>query len=122
MLLAVDRLDYTKGVPERLRAYAHLLRSTPDLKEKVVLIQVAVPTREGINAYQDCEPKRTDWLEKSMANWARPNGHPLVYINRSIDQTELVGLYKLADVSWIGSLRDGMNLVAKRIRCLQTRW
>src|SRR6185369_1590034 len=53
VLLAVDRLDYTKGVPERLRAYAHLLRSSPQLKERVILIQIAVPTREGIGTYQD---------------------------------------------------------------------
>ena len=53
VLLAVDRLDYTKGVPERLRAYAHLLRSSPELKEKVILIQIAVPTREAIDTYQD---------------------------------------------------------------------
>jgi trehalose-6-phosphate synthase len=53
VLLAVDRLDYTKGILERLRAYAQLLRSSSELREKVVLIQIAVPTREGIDAYQD---------------------------------------------------------------------
>src|SRR5205809_3195231 len=53
VLLAVDRLDYTKGIPERLRAYALLLRSSSDFREKVVLIQIAVPTREGIDTYQD---------------------------------------------------------------------
>ena len=53
ILLAVDRLDYTKGVPERLRAFQYLLRSSPELKEKIILIQIAVPTREGIDTYQD---------------------------------------------------------------------
>ena len=113
VLLAVDRLDYTKGVPERLRAFAHLLRSTPDLKEKVVLIQIAVPTREGINAYQDLRTEVNRLVGEINGKLGTPEWTPLVYINRSIDRTELVGLYKLADVCWIGSLRDGMNLVAK---------
>jgi trehalose 6-phosphate synthase/phosphatase len=113
VLLAVDRLDYTKGVPERLRAYAHLLRSSPDLKEKVVLIQIAVPTREGIDAYQDLRTEVNRLVGEINGKLGTPEWTPLVYINRSIDRTELVGLYKLADVCWIGSLRDGMNLVAK---------
>lgn len=113
VLLAVDRLDYTKGVPERLRAYAHLLRSSPDLKEKVVLIQIAVPTREGINTYQDLRTEANRLVGEINGQLGTPEWTPLVYINRSIARTELVGLYKLADVCWVGSLRDGMNLVAK---------
>src|SRR5205823_14276166 len=60
VLLAVDRLDYTKGVLERLRAYAHLLRSSPELREKVIVIQIAVPTREGMDAYQDLRTERSE--------------------------------------------------------------
>src|SRR6266851_541195 len=113
VLLAVDRLDYTKGVPERLRAYAHLLRSSPGLKEKVVLIQIAVPTRETIDTYQDLRTEVNRLVGEINGKLGTPEWTPLVYINRSIERSELVGLYKLLDVCWIGSLRDGMNLVAK---------
>jgi trehalose 6-phosphate synthase/phosphatase len=113
VLLAVDRLDYTKGVPERLRAYAYLLRSSPELKEKVVLIQIAVPTREAINTYQDLRTEVNRLAGEINGKLGTPQWTPLVYINRSIERSELVGLYKLADVCWVGSLRDGMNLVAK---------
>ncbi len=113
VLLAVDRLDYTKGVPERLRAYAHLLRTSPELKEKVTLIQIAVPTREGIDTYQELRTEVNRLVGEINGKLATPDWVPLVYINRSIERSELVGLYKLADVCWIGSLRDGMNLVAK---------
>src|SRR6267154_823731 len=112
VLLAVDRLDYTKGVLERLRAYAHLLRSSPELKEKVILIQIAVPTREGIDTYQDLRTEVNRLVGEINGKLGTPDWTPLVYINRSIERTELVGLYKLADVCWVGSLRDGMNLVA----------
>ena len=113
ILLAVDRLDYTKGVPERLRAFEHLLRSSPELKEKIILIQVAVPTREGIDTYQDLRTEVNRLVGEINGKFGTPGWTPLVYINRSIERTELVGLYKLAAVCWVGPLRDGMNLVAK---------
>src|SRR5882762_56892 len=113
VLLAVDRLDYTKGVPERLRAYAHLLQTSTELKEKVVLIQIGVPTREGIDTYQELRTEVNRLTGEINGKLGTPGWTPLVYINRSIDRTELVALYKLADVCWIGPLRDGMNLVAK---------
>jgi trehalose 6-phosphate synthase/phosphatase len=113
ILLAVDRLDYTKGVPERLRAFEYLLRSSPELKEKIILIQIAVPTREGIDTYQDLRTEVNRLVGEINGKFSTPEWTPLVYINRSIERTELVGLYKLADVCWVGPLRDGMNLVAK---------
>ncbi len=113
VLLAVDRLDYTKGLLERLRAYALLLRSSSELKEKVVLIQIAVPTREGIDTYQDLRTEVNRLVGEINGKLGTPNWTPVVYINRSIERSELVALYKLADVCWVGSLRDGMNLVAK---------
>jgi trehalose 6-phosphate synthase/phosphatase len=113
VLLAVDRLDYTKGIPERLRAFAHLLRSSSELREKVVLIQVAVPTREGIETYQDLRTEVNQLVGEINGKLGTPGWTPVVYINRSIERAELVALYQLADVCWVGSLRDGMNLVAK---------
>jgi trehalose 6-phosphate synthase/phosphatase len=113
VLLAVDRLDYTKGIPERLRAYAQLLRSSPELTERVVLIQIAVPSREGIATYQDLRTEVNQLVGEINGKLATPDWTPVVYINRAIEREELVALYKLADVCWVGPLRDGMNLVAK---------
>ena len=113
VLLAVDRLDYTKGVPERLRTYARLLKSSPQLKDKVILIQIAVPTREGIATYQDLRTEVNQMVGEINGKFGTPDWTPVVYINRAIERKELVALYKLADVCWVGPLRDGMNLVAK---------
>ena len=113
VVLAVDRLDYTKGVPERLRAYARLLRSATELKENIVLIQIAVPTREGIDTYQDLRTEVNQLVGEINGKLGTPDWTPVVYINRAIEREELVALYKLADVCWIGPLRDGMNLVSK---------
>jgi len=113
VLLAVDRLDYTKGVPERLRTYAQLLKSSPELKDKVILIQIAVPTREGIATYQGLRTEVNQLVGEINGKFGTPDWTPVVYINRAIERRELVALYKLADVCWVGPLRDGMNLVAK---------
>jgi trehalose 6-phosphate synthase/phosphatase len=113
VVLAVDRLDYTKGLPERLRTYARLLKASPELKDKVILIQIAVPTREGIETYQDLRNEVNRLVGEINGKLGTPDWTPFVYINRSIDREELVALYKLADVCWVGPLRDGMNLVAK---------
>lgn len=113
VLLAVDRLDYTKGLLERLRAFALLLRSSPELKEKIILIQIAVPTREGIDTYQDLRTEVNRLVGEINGKLGTPDWTPVVYINRSIERAELAALYKLADICWVGSLRDGMNLVAK---------
>jgi trehalose-phosphatase len=113
VILAVDRLDYTKGLPERLRCYARLLRSSPELREKVILIQIAVPTREGIDMYQDLRTEVNQLVGDINGKLGTPNWTPLVYINRPIEREELVALYQLADICWVGPLRDGMNLIAK---------
>ena len=113
VILAVDRLDYTKGIPERLRAYARLLESKPDLKKRVVLIQIAVPTREGIDGYQNLRAEVNELVGQINGRLGTLDWTPVVYINRAIDRGELVGLYGLADICWVGSLRDGMNLVSK---------
>jgi len=113
VLLAVDRLDYTKGVLERLQAYSALLRSSAELKGKIALIQIAVPTRERIDTYQELRTEVNRLVGEINGKLGTPDWTPVVYINRSIERAELVALYELADICWVGSLRDGMNLVAK---------
>ena len=113
MLVAVDRLDYTKGIPERLRTFRRLLRDYPALRGKVVLIQVAVPSRGTVSSYQDLGHETDELAGQINGEFGTPEWTPLVYIKRGVPQRELAALYACADVAWVAPLRDGMNLVAK---------
>lgn len=113
VLLSVDRMDYTKGVPQRLRTLRLLLESEPSLRGKVTLIQVAVPSREGIESYQELRDEVNQLVGEINGKLGASGWTPVVYINQSIGRTELAALYKLAAVGWVTPLRDGMNLVAK---------
>ncbi len=113
VLLAVDRLDYTKGIPERLRAFRQLLTASPDLREKVVLIQVAVPSRERIPRYAELRREVDGLVGKINGEFSTPGWTPLVYLRRNLPREELAALYALADLAWVSPLRDGLNLVAK---------
>jgi trehalose 6-phosphate synthase/phosphatase len=113
VILGVDRMDYTKGIPERLRTYRRLLERAPNLREKVVLIQVAVPSREHIFSYDTLRREVNELIGEINGQFGTPDWTPVVYIRRGISRTQLVALYSLAHVAWISPLRDGMNLVAK---------
>jgi trehalose 6-phosphate synthase/phosphatase len=113
VLLAVDRLDYTKGLPQRLRTFRNLFTAAPELTGKITLIQVAVPSREGIESYQDLRSEVNQLVGEINGKLGGADWTPVVYINRAIQRTELAALYRLADVGWVAPLRDGMNLVAK---------
>lgn len=113
ILLAVDRLDYTKGLPQRLRTFRNLLSGAPELAGKVTLIQVAVPSREGIESYQDLRGEVNQLVGEINGKLGTTEWTPVVYVNRAIQRSELAALYQLADVAWVTPLRDGMNLVAK---------
>jgi trehalose 6-phosphate synthase/phosphatase len=113
ILLSVDRLDYTKGLPERLQTFSRLLESSSELRGRVVLIQVAVPSREGIDMYQDLRNEVNRMISEINGKFGSADWTPVVYINRNISRAELVALYQFSDVGWISPLRDGMNLVAK---------
>ena len=113
ILLAVDRLDYTKGIPQRLRAFRKLLASAPRLRGKVTLVQVAVPSRERIPEYERIRAEVSGLVGDVNGEYGRPEWTPIVYMRRGISRSELVALYAAADVGWVTPLRDGMNLVAK---------
>jgi trehalose 6-phosphate synthase/phosphatase len=120
VLLGVDRLDYTKGIPERLRTFRRLLRQSPDLRGRVVLIQVAVPSREVIPMYKELRQEVDELVGKINGEFSTPDWTPITYIRRGIPPTELAALYALADLAWVTPLRDGLNLVAKEyVACQQ---
>ena len=113
VLLAVDRLDYTKGIPERLRTFRRLLETESEWRGKIVLIQIAVPSREGIGTYQDLRSEVNQLVGEINGKLGTADWTPVVYINRSLERSELLALYSVADIGWVTPLRDGMNLVAK---------
>jgi trehalose 6-phosphate synthase/phosphatase len=113
LIVAVDRLDYTKGIPERLRTYRRLLTDNPELIGKVVLMQVAVPSRETIGTYQKLRSEVHEVISEINGDFGTSDWVPIVYIHRGIPRPELVAIYQFADVAWVSPLRDGMNLVAK---------
>ncbi|HEX8651062.1 MAG TPA: bifunctional alpha,alpha-trehalose-phosphate synthase (UDP-forming)/trehalose-phosphatase [Pyrinomonadaceae bacterium] len=113
IMLAVDRLDYTKGIPERLRTFHRLLDKYPELRGKVVLIQVAVPSRERISSYKELRREVDALVGRTNGVYGTAGWTPIVYLRRAIPKAELVALYAAADVGWVTPLRDGMNLVAK---------
>ncbi|HET8644870.1 MAG TPA: trehalose-6-phosphate synthase, partial [Vicinamibacteria bacterium] len=121
VLLAVDRLDYTKGIPHRLRAFRRLLSKAPHLRGKVVLVQVAVPSREGIPLYEKLRKQVNGMVGEINGDFGTADWTPVVYIHRGIPRAELVALYARADVGWVTPLRDGMNLVAKEYVACQIR-
>ncbi|MGH9867136.1 MAG: alpha,alpha-trehalose-phosphate synthase (UDP-forming) [Candidatus Polarisedimenticolia bacterium] len=113
LVLAVDRLDYSKGIPERLRAFEMLLKRYPQWQTKVSLLQVASPSRTGVPEYED-QKKRIEALmgringELGEHDWA-----PIRYLYRSYPRDFLARLYRQAEVGLVTPLRDGMNLVSK---------
>ena len=113
LIISVDRLDYTKGIPERLRTFRRLLRSSPTWRGKVTLVQVAVPSRERVPAYAELRSEVSELVGEVNGDFGTPEWQPVVYLRRSVNKQELAALYSAADVAWVGPLRDGMNLVAK---------
>jgi len=112
VILGVDRLDYTKGIPEKLLAFEEFLRRNPHWQTKVVLIQIASPSRTGVREYRELKREVDELVGRINGRYGTFNHTPLVYINQMIPRTRLSALYRLADVAFVTPLRDGMNLVA----------
>ncbi|MFB3815679.1 MAG: trehalose-6-phosphate synthase [Terriglobales bacterium] len=113
IILGVDRLDYTKGIPERLIALRLLLRSHSELRGRICLLQVVVPSREEIPAYHDLRLRIEHLVAEINGEFGTAEWTPIRYLYRSIPRDELVAFYRAADVALITPLKDGMNLVAK---------
>ncbi|MEP0068537.1 alpha,alpha-trehalose-phosphate synthase (UDP-forming) [Pyruvatibacter sp.] len=112
-IIGVDRLDYTKGLPERFNAFERMLEDHPDKRGQTSLLQVAPPSRSDVTEYQDLRLELEGMAGHINGRFAEFNWTPIRYLNRSFARQALAGLYRASHVGLITPLRDGMNLVAK---------
>jgi trehalose 6-phosphate synthase/phosphatase len=120
IILGIDRLDYTKGIPERMLAYERLLELHREHRGEVVFIQVAVPSREQVSEYQALKRELDELVGRINGRFGTSVWTPIRYIHRSVSPERLAALYRDADVALVTPLRDGMNLVAKEFVASQT--
>ncbi|MCY1060787.1 bifunctional alpha,alpha-trehalose-phosphate synthase (UDP-forming)/trehalose-phosphatase [Nannocystis sp. SCPEA4] len=121
LLLGVDRLDYTKGIRRRLSAVERVLTRRPDLRGKLRMLQIAVPSRESVTAYQDYR-RRVEEIVGAINGRCSSltDAPPIHYMYRGFPQEQLISLYRAASVMLVTPTRDGMNLVAKEFAAART--
>jgi len=113
LALGVDRLDYSKGLANRMRAFDRMFEIEPSLKRQVSLMQVAVPSRGNIKAYRDLKAELAALVGEINGRHGEVDWMPIRYLNKGFSQLTLAGFYRLARVGLVTPLHDGMNLVAK---------
>ncbi|WP_336338079.1 alpha,alpha-trehalose-phosphate synthase (UDP-forming) [Haloarcula brevis] len=112
LALGVERLDYSKGIPERIEALAHLWDRRPDLRGEFTYVQKASRTREGIAAYRRYRADVRDAVDRVNDRFGTDDWQPIVYTEAALDDGTLAGLYRAAEAAVVTPHRDGMNLVA----------
>ena len=113
LILSIDRLDYTKGIPQRLSAFDEFLYRYPEFKEKVSLVMVVVPSRDQVGMYKELKETVDELVGRINGTHGNMKWTPVLYFYRSIPMEKLSAFYRIADVGLVTPLRDGMNLVAK---------
>ena len=113
VILGVDRLDYTKGIIQRVLGYEKFLEKYPEYLEKVVFCQIAVPSRTDIDEYKTLKDELEREVGRVSGRFGTPEWTPIKYIYKILSQVELTGYYRDSAVALITPIRDGMNLVAK---------
>jgi len=121
LVLGVDRLDYTKGLVHRLKAFELLLERYPQHKGKVALMQIAVPSRTDVKEYQDLKEEMDQLVGRINGRFTTPNWSPIRYIYGCVSQNDLAAFYRDSAVAMVTPLRDGMNLVAKEFVACQIK-
>jgi alpha,alpha-trehalose-phosphate synthase [UDP-forming] len=111
--IGIDRIDYTKGIPDRLRALDLFLEKNPHYREHLVFVQIGVPSRIQVRAYKLLDDQIDGLVEEINWKWSTESWQPILYYKQSFGQPELMALHRLADFCIVPSLHDGMNLVAK---------
>ncbi|MCB1474993.1 MAG: alpha,alpha-trehalose-phosphate synthase (UDP-forming) [Rhodobiaceae bacterium] len=118
-IIGVDRLDYSKGLPDRLRAFERLLELYPENHRRVSFLQVAPPTREDVEAYADIRLELEGLAGAINGRFGEYDWTPLQYIHRNVPRSTLAALFRGSQVGLVTPLRDGMNLVAKEFVAAQ---
>ncbi|MBI4368589.1 MAG: trehalose-6-phosphate synthase [Candidatus Omnitrophica bacterium] len=120
LILGIDRIDYTKGIPERFRAVDRFLEKYPEFKEKFVLFQLGQVSRIHVQRYKDLNDELNALVEE--INWKHSQGSwsPIVFTRSYMPYQDILALYRLADICIVSSLHDGMNLVAKEFVAART--
>jgi trehalose 6-phosphate synthase/phosphatase len=113
IILGVDRLDYTKGIIERLEAFRNALLRYPELQGKVVFVQVVVPSRRKIPEYEDLKVEIERLVSEINGQFTRSGWVPIHYLFRDLNRSGLLAYYRTAEIALITPLKDGMNLIAK---------
>ncbi len=113
LVIGVDRMDYSKGLPQRMEAFGRMLDSHPDMHGQVSFLQIAPPSRESLDAYAALREELDRLAGNINAEIADLNWQPIRYLARGFNRETLAGLYRLARVGLVTPLYDGMNLVAK---------
>ena len=120
LFLGVDRLDYTKGIPERIQAFGELMAEGRIDPEEVVLLQLAIPSRQRVEQYRQLRDDIDRLVGRINGQIQRVGRPPIIYLHVSYPRVEIAAFYRAADVMVVTPLRDGMNLVAKEyVACRQ---
>jgi trehalose 6-phosphate synthase len=119
LVLGVDRMDYSKGLPNRFHAFGRLLDDHEDLRGKVTFVQIAPPSREGVGAYQDLREELDGIAGRINSDYSDLDWTPIRYLARNYRRETLAGLYRLSRAALVTPLHDGMNLVAKEFVAAQ---
>jgi alpha,alpha-trehalose-phosphate synthase [UDP-forming] len=120
LVLGVDRLDYTKGIPDRLSAFERLLRQEKQVRKGCALIQIMVPSRTDVKAYADLKQEIDRMVGDINGRYAETGRVPIHYLYRNLSRRALFAHYRAADVALVTPLRDGMNLVAHEYAAART--
>lgn len=120
MILSIDRMDYTKGIPNRIRAFEYFLKKYPQFQEKIRLIMLAVPSRSEVPQYQLLKKETDELVGRVNGEFSTVSWTPIWYFYRTMPFENLIDLYTSSDVALITPVRDGMNLVAKEYIATRT--
>ncbi|MGB3774396.1 MAG: bifunctional alpha,alpha-trehalose-phosphate synthase (UDP-forming)/trehalose-phosphatase, partial [Leeuwenhoekiella sp.] len=120
MILSIDRLDYTKGIANRIRAYEYFLENYPQYLEKVRLVMLAVPSRSNVPQYQKLKKEVDELVGRINGKFSTVSWTPIWYFYRSMPFDNLIDLYTSCDIALLTPIRDGMNLVAKEYIATRT--
>jgi trehalose 6-phosphate synthase len=113
LIVGVDRMDYTKGINEKCLALERLLALQPELRERVVLLQIAEPSRACLPAYRECRSQIIATVDRINRRFGTSDYRPIILLEQHHEPADVFELLRAGDVCYVGSLHDGMNLVAK---------